>query len=134
MDLAVLMRSIIKDIKKKNAYKDYSNEDVGGYNIKTLEGVRIIRSYDGIYWKIPDCSNKRAIVRPVIRVMHKAVSRLTRFLFYKQNEVNNATADAIEALQQQVNYLQNRNEYLESELLRFRSKNVTEVPDYSKDM
>lgn len=102
VDVAKIMEEILKEVEQQYGvgYEGSLSQTLEKKNEEMAPLVKRIHALDGIHLRIPPYTGKKPPVAKLMSMVSRVTSKLTRFINFQQNEVNNKTATSLDIIQE----------------------------------
>lgn len=102
VDVAKIMEEILREVEQQYGagYEGSLPETLEKKNEEMAPLVKRIHALDGIHLRIPPYANKKPPVAKLMTMISRVTSKLTRFINFQQNEVNNKVATSLDIMQE----------------------------------
>lgn len=102
VDVAKIMEEILGEVEQQYGagYEGSLPQTLEKKNEEMAPLVKRIHALDGIHLRIPPYANKKPIVAKLMTMISRVTSKLTRFINFQQNEVNNKVATSLDIMQE----------------------------------
>lgn len=100
VDVAKIMDEILEKVEQQYGvgYESSLSQALDRKNEELSPLVKRIHALDGIHLRIPPYGNKKPFVAKCMRFISRITSKLTRFINFQQNEVNNKVATSLDII------------------------------------
>ena len=102
VDVAKIMEEILQKVEQQygSSYEGSLSQTLEKKNEELAPLVKRVHALDGIHLRIPPYANKKLIVAKLMTMISRVTSKLTRFINFQQNEVNNKVATSLDIIQE----------------------------------
>lgn len=102
VDVAKIMEEILQEVEQQYGagYEGSLSHTLEKKNEEMAPLVKRIHVLDGIHLRIPPYADKKKPVAKIMSVISRITSKLTRFINFQQNEVNNKVAVSLDIVQE----------------------------------
>lgn len=102
VDVAKIMEEILKEVEQQYGvgYEGSLSQNLEKKNEEMAPLVKRIHALDGIHLRIPPYADKKPLVARLMTMISRVTSKLTRFIHFQQNEVNNKVATSLDIMQE----------------------------------
>lgn len=102
VDVAKIMEEILQKVEQQygSSYEGSLSQTLEKKNEELAPLVKRVHALDGIHLRIPPYANKKPIVAKLMTMISRVTSKLTRFINFQQNEVNNKVATSLDIIQE----------------------------------
>lgn len=102
VDVAKIMEEILKEVEQQYGagYEGSLSHVLEEKNEELAPLVKRIHALDGIHLRIPPYADKKPLVAKMMTMISRVTSKLTRFINFQQNEVNNKVAVSLDIMQE----------------------------------
>lgn len=102
VDVAKIMEEILQDVEEQYGigYEGSLSKVLTEKNEEMTPLIKRIHALDGIHLRIPPYTNKGRFAAKIMTMISRVTSKLTRFINFQQNEVNNKVATSLDILQE----------------------------------
>lgn len=102
VDVAKIMEEILQEVEQQYGvgYEGGLSQTLEKKNEEMAPLVKRIHALDGIHLRIPPYGNKKPLVAKLMTMISRVTSKLTRFINFQQNEVNNKVATSLDIMQE----------------------------------
>lgn len=102
VDVARIMEEILQEVEQQYGvgYEGSLSQTLEKKNDEMAPLVKRVHALDGIHLRIPPYADKKPIVAKLMSMISRITSKLTRFINFQQNEVNNKLATSLDIIQE----------------------------------
>lgn len=102
MDVAKIMEEILQKVEQQCGadYEGSLSQTLEKKNEELAPLVKRVHAMDGIHLRIPPYADKNPLVAKLMKMISRVTSKLTRFINFQQNEVNNKVATSLDIIQE----------------------------------
>lgn len=102
VDVAKIMEEILGEVEQQYGagYEGSLPETLEKKNEEMAPLIKRIHALDGIHLRIPPYADKKPPVAKLMTMISRVTSKLTRFINFQQNEVNNKVAISLDIIQE----------------------------------
>ncbi len=102
VDVAKIMEEILQKVEQQYgaSYEGALSQTLERKNEELAPLVKRVHALDGIHLRIPPYADKKPIVAKLMTMISRVTSKLTRFINFQQNEVNNKVATSLDIIQE----------------------------------
>lgn len=102
VDVAKIMEEILQEVEQQYgaSYEGSLSQTLEKKNEEMAPLVKRIHALDGIHLRIPPYADKKKPVAKLMTMISRVTSKLTRFINFQQNEVNNKVAISLDIMQE----------------------------------
>lgn len=102
VDVAKIMEEILQEVEQQYGagYVGSLPQTLEKKNEEMAPLVKRVHALDGIHLRIPPYADKKPLVAKLMTMISRVTSKLTRFINFQQNEVNNKVATSLDIMQE----------------------------------
>lgn len=102
VDVAKIMEEILEEVEQQYGvgYEGSLSQTLEKKNEEMAPLIKRVHALDGIHLRIPPYADKKPPVAKLMTLISRVTSKLTRFINFQQNEVNNKVATSLDILQE----------------------------------
>ncbi len=102
VDVAKIMEEILQNVEQQYGagYEGSLSQMLEKKKEEMEPLVKRIHALDGIHLRIPPYTDKGAVAAKLMRLISRITSKLTRFINFQQNEINNKVGTSLDILQE----------------------------------
>lgn len=98
VDVAKIMEEILQEVEQQYGagYEGSLFQTLEKKNEEMAPLVKRVHALDGIHLRIPPYTDKKSLVAKLMTLISRVTSKVTRFINFQQNEVNNKVATSLD--------------------------------------
>lgn len=102
VDVAKIMEEILEEVGQQYGagYEGSLSQILEKKNEEMAPLIKRVHALDGIHLRIPPYADKKPPVAKLMTLISRVTSKLTRFINFQQNEVNNKVATSLDIMQE----------------------------------
>ncbi len=135
IDVAKIMEEILQNIEQQYgaSYSGSLSKTLEEKNEEMMPMVKRIHALDGIHLRIPPYAEKGRVAAKFMTAISRMTSKLTRFIFFQQNEVNDKAATSLDILQESMEEIALWSKEIESRLSLLEQNAVSGEEEEKKE-